>query len=113
MNEFTAKKYEEAMDKYGVDSGSSIPCRLVEEAAGCRLIDGEGEDDIYPGNSLAPQSHNGAFKDWSYTTELLDGSYTIIHTGYDNPYTNSDEKELEILKKKVAALEAKIARSAS
>ena len=111
LNEFTAKQYEKAMEKYGGDSGSSIPCRLVEEAAGIRLIEGEAQGDIYPGNTLAPESHGGAFKNWSYTTEILDGSYTVIHTGYDNPYNNSDEAELARLKEKVAELEAKLGKA--
>lgn len=75
------------MEAYGRDSGSSIPCRLVEDAAGCRLIDGEGSPDLYPGNSRDDASHDGAFGGWSYSTELMGGSYTILHTGYDNPYT--------------------------
>ena len=94
MNKFIASKYEEAMAKYGNDSGSSIPCRLVEDASGCRLIDEEvevmdsesGDEDGFAGNTLAPNSHGGAFKDWSYTSEVFAGSYTIKHTGYDNVY---------------------------
>ena len=46
--EFVAQKYEEAMSVYGKNSGSAIPCRLVEDAAGCRLIDGEGLGPIDP-----------------------------------------------------------------
>jgi len=109
MNEFTCKQYETAMDKYGRDSGSSIPCRLVEDAAECRLSDATEVPDIYPGNRLSPESHDGAFKEWSYTTELNQGSYTIVHTGYNNPYVGDDKAELAELKKQVAALEAKIA----
>jgi len=119
--EFVAQKYVEAMDKYGKGSGSSIPCRMTEDAAGIRLIDGQGEDDLYPGNSVSPTSHRGAFKDWSYTTELNDGSYTIVHTGYDNVYTQepftkyvpprsfSDQAEVEALRARVAELEAELA----
>ena len=77
MNEFIASKYEEAMEVYGEESGSSIPCRMVEDAAGVRLLD--NEDD--PG-----KSHGGAFENWSYTTEINDGSYQIIHTDYDNAF---------------------------
>ena len=83
--EYVAGKYEEAMAKYGADSGSSIPCRMVEDAAHCRLIDGAGSADEWPGNSVAHDSHNRAFKNWSYTTELCGGSYTVMHTGYENP----------------------------
>jgi len=103
------QQYETAMNKYGKDSGSTIPCRLVEDAAECQLSDGPEVSDIYPGNRLSPESTGGAFKDWSYTTEICEGSYTIVHTGYDNPYAANDEAELAALKKKVAALEAKIA----
>jgi len=110
MNEFTSKKYEEAMKKYGHDSGSSIPCRLVEDASGCRLIEGEGKEDFYPGNSINLDSHGAAFKHWSYTTEIHNGSYTIEHTGYENPFTKSEHDELVELRKRVAELEAKLAQ---
>ena len=32
--QYVANKYEEAMDMYGEDSGSSIPCRIVEDKSG-------------------------------------------------------------------------------
>jgi len=128
-NTYVARKYEEAMEKYGPDSGSSIPCRMVEDAAGVRLIDTEpvpqkslapGTD--WPGNSFAPDSHGGAFEAWSYTTEVCDGSYTIMHTGYDNVYTQEPftthatlfaapteaEAELAALRARVAELEAQL-----
>jgi 3-hydroxyisobutyrate dehydrogenase len=120
MNQFIADKYEEAMDKFGRDSGSSIPCRLVEDLSGCRLIDDnvETDDSGFPGNTLSPTSHNGAFKDWSYTSEVLAGSYTIKHTGYDNVYlkspftdaanTGGSDDEVASLKAKIAELEAKL-----
>jgi len=116
--EFIAKKYQEAMDMFGPDSGSAIPCRLVEEKAGCRLIEGEGKPDLYPGNSVCPESHGGCFKDWSYTTEINNGSYTVIHTGYDNVFKhfenpkNSDlQVELEYLRKRVEELEKTVAQT--
>lgn len=114
-NEFVARKYEEAMAVYGADSGSSIPCRMIEDASGCRLIEGQGRPDIYPGNDVAPESHGAAFKDWSYTTGLCDGSYTIKHTGYDNAYlnepwtTHAGQDELVQLRARVAELEAQLA----
>jgi len=118
--EFIAKKYEEAMSVYGKDSGSGIPCRAVEDAAGCRVIDGSGQPDIYPGNSVDHDSCSGAFKDWSYTTELCEGSYTIVHTGYDNVFTQppftthagSEARELDSLRARVAELEAQLAAKA-
>ena len=121
-NSFVAAKYEEAMEKYGKDSGSTIPCRLVEDASGCRLVDEDGVvpgQDIYPGNTVNGDSHGGAFKDWSYTSELCNGSYTIMHTGYDNPYTQppftthatgfAADAEVAALRLRVAELEAELA----
>merc|ERR1711957_137103 len=109
--EFIGRKYEEAMEVYGRDSGSAIPCRAIEDASGCRLIDGEGHADMYAGNSVNHESHKGSFKDWSYTTEVLEGSYTVVHTGYDNAFTkppftdfgsSSDQSELDQLRQRVA-----------
>merc|ERR1711957_46456 len=106
---------------YGRDSGSGIPCRSIEDAAKIRLIDGAGEKDIYPGNMVNHDSHGGCFKDWSYTTEVVDGSYTIVHTGYDNVYDKApftthaktyraaEKDELDSLRKRVAELEAQLA----
>ena len=130
MNTFIAQRYEQAMEKFGKDSGSSIPCRLVEEESGCRLIDEDHHDSSddssenssgFPGNTLAPESHRGAFKDWSYTSEVFDGSYTIKHTGYDNvylqpPFTlyaksgeeSSKLSEVVRLRERVAELEAQL-----
>ena len=128
-NAFVARRYEEAMARFGRDSGSSIPCRLVEEESGCRLADVAGADgsdpqDAYPGNEVNKQgSHGGAFARWSYTSEFCDGSYTILHTGYDdNPYACAPftthageghvpaaaEKELKALRERVAALEREV-----
>ena len=112
MNQFIADKYEEAMAAYGKGSGSSIPCKLVEDASGCRLIDeGTGSaEDTFPGNLISEDSHNGAFKDWSYTTEVLQGSYTVLHTGYDNVFTQAPfankEDEIAALRERLAVLEA-------
>ena len=50
---------------------------MVEDAAGVRLIDNE---------DVPEKSQNGAFENWSYTTEINDGSYQIIHTGYNNAF---------------------------
>ena len=117
--EFAARKYEEAMDIYGPESGSSIPCRLVERASGCTLVDSDVDashpSNNYDGNRVAPESHGGAFRDWSYTTDLYGGSYTIKHTGYNNPYltppwtTHAGQDELEKLKARVVELEAALA----
>ncbi len=123
MNSLIALKYEEAMEKYGRDSGSSIPCRLVEESSGCRLIDehtdDETADNSFPGNTLSPSSHNSAFVDWSYTTDVHAGSYVVKHTGYNNvylrpPFTSGDErpeaeKEIATLRARVAELEEQLA----
>jgi len=118
--EFIAQKYEEAMTVYGRDSGSAIPCRAIEDASGCRLIDGEGKPDMYAGNSVNHESHQSAFRDWSYTTEVCNGSYTVMHTGYDNVYTQEpftthagtfegdQAKELARLRARLAELEAQL-----
>jgi len=66
-----AQIYEMCMAKYGRDSGSTIPVRLIEDACQTELADDKLRE---------------AFKDWTYTTEIVDGSYTIIHKNYDNPY---------------------------
>ena len=142
MNSFIAERYEQAMEKYGKGSGSGIPCRLVEHESGVRLGDQDASADDgcspggYPGNSVDDESHGGAFRDWSYTTEVTDGSYTIVHTGYDNcylqdPFTlhhagrrtvdasrasaGSGKEtdavvELEMLRARVAELEAELGR---
>lgn len=117
---FVAQKYEDAMAVYGRDSGSAIPCRAIEDASGCRLIDGKGQPDIYAGNDVDHDSHKAAFRDWSYTTELCEGSYTVLHTGYENVYTQSlftqhagtfksdGDGEVERLRARVAELEAQL-----
>ena len=119
MTSFTYERYEEAMARFGRDSGSSIPCRLVEEEAGVRLIDdgadGGAPDIDYPGNSRDDESHGGAFKDWSYSTDLCGGSYRIEHTGYRNPYLQEEwtrhagMDEVARLEERIAELEATVA----
>ena len=84
-------------------------------------MDGDGSSQVgeFPGNSLAPHSHDGAFEHWSYTSEVHEGSYTIVHTGYDNPFLKQPftahapdaEDEVERLKLRVAELEAKLERA--
>jgi 3-hydroxyisobutyrate dehydrogenase len=111
MNQFICDKYDEAIGKFGPDSGSSIPCKLVEDASGCRLIDeGTGSSEgTFPGNLISEESHGGAFRDWSYTTEVLQGSYTIVHTDYENPFTQAPfvnkAAEIAALKQRLAELE--------
>merc|ERR1719393_772163 len=76
-----AQIYELCMAKYGKDSGSTIPVKLIEDA--CHTVLGDAK---------AKQE----FKDWTYTTELVDGSYAIKHINYDNQF---DEISLTITKK--------------
>ena len=71
MVEKVLERYEEAMGKYGRQEGSTIPVKLCEDEAGVDLSDGPWAD---------------AFKEWSYTSEIEDGSFQIIHQDYDNPY---------------------------
>ena len=83
MNKFIRRSMMRRSIKFGPDSGSSIPCKLVEEdASGCRLIDdGTGSSKgTHPGNLISEESHNGAFRDWSYTTEIIQGSYAVVQT---------------------------------
>ena len=127
MNDFIRRAYEDAMAKYGKDSGSGIPCRMVEDSAGCRLNDacekegcgasGDKVDINFPGNKVAPKSHGGAFGEWAYTTDLCDGSYVIKHVGeYANPYLSESwirhagEDELVALRMRVQALEMELER---
>ena len=55
-------------------------------------------------------------QDWSYCSELSNGSYTIEHiNGYDNPYstepftTHTGPDEIATLKARVAELEKQLA----
>ena len=85
--EYVARKYEEAMEIYGENSGSSIPCRIVEDKSNIRLcdnIDVTNDDD----NNNNKSDPNVVFKDWTYTTEIKEGSYLIKHLNYDNVYDN-------------------------
>mmetsp|Transcript_93634 Transcript_93634/g.166607 ORF Transcript_93634/g.166607 Transcript_93634/m.166607 type:complete len:374 (+) Transcript_93634:67-1188(+) len=75
-----AQIYEMCMAKYGRDSGSTIPVKLVEDA--CQT-------------PLADEKLKSAFKDWTYTTEIVEGSYVIPHKNIENPY---DEITLSIKK---------------
>eukprot|EP00930_Biecheleria_cincta_P093226 TRINITY_DN8344_c0_g3_i1.p1 TRINITY_DN8344_c0_g3~~TRINITY_DN8344_c0_g3_i1.p1 ORF type:complete len:376 (+),score=60.56 TRINITY_DN8344_c0_g3_i1:78-1205(+) len=77
-----AQIYEMCMAKYGRDAGSTIPVKLVEDACHTPLAD----------EKLREQ-----FKDWTYTTEIVDGSYVIPHKNIDNPYS---EISLSIADKK-------------
>eukprot|EP00415_Alexandrium_ostenfeldii_P004031 UN4031 len=72
MHGQVAQIYETCMAKYGRDSGSNIPVKLVEDSCG---------------ETLADEKSRAVFKDWTYTTEIVDGSYTIVHQNYDNPFT--------------------------
>lgn len=74
INQHVADIYQECIEKYGPMEGSTIPVKLVEDNSGVRLCEGNG-------------SAGDAFKDWSYTTEINDGSYTVVHQDMKNPYT--------------------------
>jgi len=71
MHGQVAQIYEMCMAKYGRDSGSTIPVRLIEDMCGTELCDDKLKT---------------AFKDWTYTTEIVDGSYVIVHKNIDNPF---------------------------
>merc|ERR1719393_819823 len=51
-----AQIYELCMAKYGKDSGSTIPVKLIEDACGTTISDPKLKE---------------TFKDWTYTTELV------------------------------------------
>lgn len=72
MHGQVAQIYEMCMAKYGRDSGSTIPVKLIEDACG---------------EVFADEKLKRAFADWTYTTEIADGSYTVVHKNIDNPYT--------------------------
>merc|ERR1719191_1922306 len=57
MHGQVAQIYEMCMARYGRDSGSTIPVKLVEDACG---------------ESLSDEKSRAAFKDWTYTTEIVD-----------------------------------------
>jgi len=78
MHGQVAQIYDMCMAKYGRESGSTIPVKLVEDACG-----------EYVGGDAKTRE---AFKDWTYTTELVDGSYTIVHKNYSNPYDEISHK---------------------
>jgi len=82
MHGQVAQIYEMCMAKYGRDSGSTIPVKLIEDA--CET-------------PLADEKLRETFKDWTYTTEIVDGSYVIVHKNLENPYDDitlkiADEK---------------------
>lgn len=97
------QRYIDAIEKFGEDSGSSIPAKLAEGESDCEF-------------STVP-SVNEAFKDWSYTSEFVNGSYNIVHQGYDNvylrePFTKHSpvESEVETLRARVKELEEALAK---
>jgi len=73
ITQHTMDIYQEAIAKYGDECGSTIPVKLLEDAANITLSEG-------PGNA------SEAFKDWTYTAEITDGSYQVIGLNVDNPY---------------------------
>jgi len=77
LNQHLANVYEECMEKYDTAEnkcGSAIPCKLVEDQSGVTLCEG-------PGNAKE------AFQNWTYTTQIKDGSYQIVHIqDSDNPF---------------------------
>lgn len=74
INEHVHETYKECIKRYGPGQGSSIPVKLCEEESGVTLSEGKG-------------NAKDAFKDWSYTSEIRDGSYQVIHKNMDNPFT--------------------------
>ena len=112
FNAAVLARYREAIETFGPGQGSTIPVRLNELESGVSLA--RSSDDIgisdannasasgpppLPGTPLAdpplPSGENhassgrvaaAAFGPWSYTTEIADGSFQVVHQDYDNPY---------------------------
>eukprot|EP00933_Yihiella_yeosuensis_P069869 TRINITY_DN7692_c1_g1_i1.p1 TRINITY_DN7692_c1_g1~~TRINITY_DN7692_c1_g1_i1.p1 ORF type:complete len:380 (+),score=105.96 TRINITY_DN7692_c1_g1_i1:86-1225(+) len=72
-----AQIYEMCMARYGKDSGSTIPVKLIEDM--CHT-------------PLADEKLKETFKDWTYTSEIADGSYVVIHKNLENPYDEISSK---------------------
>ena len=109
FNAAVLARYREAIDTFGPGQGSTIPVRLNELESGVSL---SADGDVHargaanadgppplPGTPLAdpppPSGENrapsgrtaaAAFGAWSYTTEIADGSFQVVHQDYDNPY---------------------------
>jgi hypothetical protein len=84
-------RYEEAIEKFGPGQGSTIPVRLNEVESGCSLSSPSLEP--LPSSSAkgaeetkGGENDEGPFSKWSYTTEIRDGSFQVVHQDYDNPY---------------------------
>ena len=60
--------------------------RIVKKS-GVRLRDMSSSDGSVAGKS----DPNSVFQDWTYTTEIHDGSYLVKHLRYDNPYSLKDK----------------------
>ncbi len=73
MNELVLARYERAIEAYGEHQGSTIPVKLIEDASGAPLAHGAG-------------NAREALANWSYTTEITDGSFQVIHNDVENPY---------------------------
>ena len=73
IHRLVADVYDESIQRYGADSGSTIPVRLCEDDSNVTLSEGAG-------------SAKRAFRDWTYTTEIQDGAFQVIPKGIENPY---------------------------
>lgn len=78
INQLVADVYDESIERYGPNSGSTIPVRLCEDNSNVCLSEGKG-------------SAKDAFRDWTYTTEINDGSFQVIQKGVENPYEAKQE----------------------
>lgn len=66
-----AQIYQLAIARYGDDCGSTIPVKVVEDACRTKLTD---------------DTLKATFKDWTYTSEIDNGSYVIHHKNVHNPH---------------------------
>ena len=88
MHGQVAQIYQAAIARYGRECGSTIPVRLIEEICQTPLVDDKLKD---------------AFKQWTYTSEIVDGSYLIVHKGIENPFNSRTPVEEQRGPQKAAA----------
>ena len=78
MHGQVAQMYQAGIAKYGANAGSTIPVKVLEDLCQTKLSD----------EKLKKQ-----FENWTYTSELVDGSYLIVHEGIENPYDICDKND--------------------
>lgn len=88
-----AQLYQSCISKFGPNCGSTAPVKLLADQ--CGVLDCHG-------GGLADEKLKKAFADWTYTTDIVEGSYVVKHLAYpENPFTShsSSEKSSSVEKK--------------